>query len=182
MFACDICFAQCDNIDETVNTCSRECSQAQQLLETGTKILCGTRPTEDPRIFFFPQSFGRLCDLYSVMSIKRAHTRSIGAQQEMDYKLSKMKKTLTTLLGQLFFEEKQRELMRRLLIELFRTNAKMWLLKDMARNKRYDEATRKDSLYATLEKSDERHEIVKQLDILHSGKTTTYRVHNGVEN
>lgn len=181
MNKCVICADDFENMDVKVVICSRECSYAFQLLEAGEQLLTGTRPTEDTRIFFFPQSFGKLCDIYCVLSLRRAHTRSIGAQQEVDYRISKMRKSLTTLLGQLFFDEKQREKMRIVLTDLFQTNAKIWAAKDRARNVKYDVEVRKEALWDTLQESDKRHGLIQQLDILHSGKTHTYKVYNSKE-
>jgi hypothetical protein len=181
MKTCDLCKSDFENLDELARACSRECQASLELLGEGTRIILETRPTEDPRIFFFPQSFGNLVDLYCVMSVKRAHSRSIRNQQEIGYKLSKLKKSITTMLGQVFYDPVQRSGVCQLYGELFRANSRMWAANDKARNKRYSEQERKDFFFSTIQDSTVRHKVIQQLDILHSGKSFTYKVYNGEE-
>jgi len=178
---CEICKAEFESIDELQVTCSTECRQSNELLAEGKRLMTGTVPSSDSRIFFYPLSFGALCDLYSVMSLRRANTRSIRNQQETDYKIGRIKKNIVDLLEQLFHEKKNRDSMASLLEALFKLNAEIWALKDNALNKRYDDETRKDAALRVLEKIEERTSLIQQLDILHGGRTYTYRVINGKE-
>ncbi len=181
MTNCWMCSSEFENVEASVLYCSTQCRQALGMADAGIKMIKGTKPTEDSRIFFYPISFGTLSDMYAVMSLKRAHTPSIGNQQEMDYRISRLRRNLTTLLGQIFYDESQREAMSKLLTELFTVNAIIWEAKDKSRNERYDLQTRKDALYSTLTSEFERNKIIQQLDILYSGKTMQYKVHNGSE-
>lgn len=152
-----------------------------EMQDNATDIILRTRPTEDIRIFFYPLSFGALCDMYCTLALRRANTRSIGRQQEIDYKRSKLKKNIQTMLGQLFFDETARNKMAMLFRSLFRANAQIWAAYDRARNERYDDTVRKDALFSTIQPMALRDGIVRQLDILHSGKSLSYRVYNGLE-
>jgi hypothetical protein len=181
MSNCVMCESEFESLDEKQATCSTECRQSNEMMIEGSRILESTMPSEDSRIFFYPMSFGTLCDLYSVMSIRRANTRSIRNQQEMDYKITRVKKNIVDLLEQLFHETTQRSNMAVLLEKLFKVNAEGWTLKDVAMNKRYDEETRADAALRAIEKIEERTALIQQLDILHAGRTHTYRVLNGKE-
>jgi hypothetical protein len=181
MKACEICKAEFESIDEAQDLCSLTCRQIRECLNEGKRLLEETSPSADPRIFYFPMTFGVLCDLYTVMSIKRANTRSIKNQQEMDYRIGRLKKNITTVLGQLFHDKAHRANMALLLSRLFKLHATGWSLRDQALNRRYDLATQERAALEYLRLNEERIGLVQQLDILQSGRTHTYGVNNGKE-
>jgi hypothetical protein len=181
MKTCSICKAEFEGLDPAQDYCSLICRQVKECMDDGSRMIEGTAPSEDSRIFYFPMTFGTLCDLYTVMSIKRANTRSIKHQQEMDYRLGRVKKNITTLLGQLFQDPTHRANMVLVLKKLFRLHATGWALKDRGMNRRYDKATQQEAALEYLQLSEERIGLIQQLDILHAGRTYTYGVMNGKE-
>jgi hypothetical protein len=178
---CVICDSKFSNINLEIEYCSNPCQVAEEMLSDLSQVIEATKPSEDPRIFFFPLSFGRLVDEFVILSLKRSYTKSIKRQQELDYMLFKCKKSIQTTLGQIFHDDKFREGMTKAAKQLFQINAMMWNRNDLARDKSIPENIRKERYWDLIELGDQRHKLIRQLDMMIQGKTTTFHIFAGME-
>lgn len=126
----DKCFVcNSDYLSEAGETfCTRQCGDAKKYIEGLTVLVAGTMPSEDPRIFFFPMTFGELCDKYAVFCLRRSFTKSISSQQKLDYRIFKLKRSIETHLAQVSLQ--LRASISKSADLLFRLNAQIWRLRD----------------------------------------------------
>ena len=168
---CPICKSSYYNVDKD-EVCSQQCTNAKTHLDNAVSLIKITKPTEDPRIFFFPLTFGELCDKYSVLSLKRSFTKSISLQQKLDYRLFKLRRAIETHLGQL--TTVIRANIDESFTVLFQTNAEIWRIRDA------------QNLYAdkTLDGQEEllrikRSHKISELDAFAGNQSTQSRIING---
>mgnify|MGYP001563859210 CR=1 FL=1 len=176
---CQICTTEFRNEDPEEKLCSSNCSQVSELMGDVCAIIKGTSPSDDPRIFFFPLSFGQLLDHYVVTSLRRSATHSVARQQRMDYDLLRLKKSITTHIGQIAFIKSMRDGINVLVHRLFEINARIWNANDLARRETIPLDERQKMFFNTVSYSGIRVKTIRQLDILMTGKTTEVRIYCG---
>lgn len=181
MKTCSVCGSDYDNVDASVQVCSGPCGTSSEMLTDLVGTIERTRPTSDPRIFFYPLGFGKLVDEYTILSLKRSHAKSVKTQQEIDYQIWKCKKSIQTHVGQMHWPDSYREALNTLVVKLYRTNAAIWRNNDLARNRKFSDDVRRERYFANLKLGDERTSCIRQLDTILTGKTGFVRVYCGEE-
>ena len=179
MNECAICDRIYENDDKKVQTCSKACDDGLELMESGLDLAWKTMPDEDPRIFFYRLSFGRIIDEWSLLCLKRANTRSIRNQQEVDYSIFQIRRCIETNLKQIIREEKQRKSLMALMQDLFELNGLIWRYRDLAEDRNLPILDQKNCLFRTIPLLHDRDKIIRSIDTLVSSKTTHFRVING---
>lgn len=179
MKTCVCCSSSFDNLDVSIQTCSNGCASSLEMTSDLQHFIKKVEPSKDPRIFFYPMSFGRLVDEYTILALKRGFTPSISRQQRLDYLLFKCKRSIETRLGQIAYVERQREGILKLIETLYQTNGTIWKLNDFARNKNLPLSDRTEKYFEIVELQEKRDRAIAQLDILVQGKSEHYRIYNG---
>jgi hypothetical protein len=138
-------------------------------------------PSDDARIFFYPLSFGNLADQYTILCLKRASTKSIKRQQELDYRIFRARRSIETNLIQLHINQQIQDGLVSLFENLFRINAQLWRLNDLARDEKLPLDARKENYFLCIGLGEKRDNLIRQLDILVNSKSVSYRVFNGMD-
>lgn len=173
---CPVCDSKFEN---NSGFCSQSCKSIQEMTYSCIDLISGVRPTDDPRIFFYPLSFGRIIDEWSILCLKRANTNSIKSQQELDYLIFKVRRSIETQLGQIVFEQKHRNSVISLTQELASINSKIWRERDLAEDPRISMDFRKSAAFKALQLARERDNRIKALDFLVSGRSHLIKIFNG---
>lgn len=173
---CSICKSECANEDAKL-TCSKICEGAETFQHQLTALIEGTRPSDDPRIFFFPLTFGELCDKYGVMSLRRCFAKSPAMQQKLDYRIFKLKRSIETHMAQL--STVLRGSIAQASKELFSLNAHIWRLHDKAILMGTD-ALAVGTIYFEMEAQNRlRLAKIRELDEIVGHVSTSIRIDNG---
>jgi hypothetical protein len=173
---CQQCGSECGPENEF---CSKRCEELLDRSQHLQKLMIVTQPSEDHRIFFYPLTFGRLVDEYVTMTLKQVSTRSIRYKQELDYILFKCNKSIETHISQIAYDRRHRASFSKLVCDLFGIAGEIWRLNELARDPRASESMKRDLAYSILSLNDQRHQKIKELDVLLTGRTTHVRVYSG---
>ena len=176
---CAMCSTEFGNDDPKVQVCCPGCKLYMNSIDDTEKVVTDTGPSEDPRIFFYPLSFGELINRYSILHLKRIHAVSIRHQQETDYKIFKCKKSIQTNLSQIFKEKNHRAGIFALVKEVFECNAIIWRTRDLSRDERISVGDRATILFTVIPLEEKKTKAMLQLDVLLTGRSTNFSIFNG---
>jgi len=178
---CVVCESKFDNVDSAVCICSSDCKAALEMHQETNTLIETTKPNPDPRIFFFPLTYGELTDKLIIYILRRAHCKRIKNQQELDYKIFKIRKSLTTHLCQLFHDEKHRNAIKELTNKLMKLNAKIFSIEERARDIRLNLDMREKIYFERTSLTDQRDDTIHQLEILVSSRGSHFKTYNGID-
>lgn len=160
-------------------TCSSPCEDLFDFRRQLETLFLKTKPTDDPRIFFFPLTFGELVDKYCVFCLRRSFTKTIGLQQKIDYRIFKLKRGIETTIAQLAYNKSMRNAFAGGFIELLGIHAQIWRKRDLLRSDKLTSENRLELYEGIAKLDDERLRVVRDLDNIVGHQSTSIRVYDG---
>lgn len=160
---CQICGH--DIVKSQDDICSDKCRNSeQQVNEFSTDLK--NYFSEDPRVFFYDVGFGKLCDILTVLIIKRNKQTVLNGQLETDFQIGRIKQSILTKVNRACTDQRFRKAVNSLIHQLFLVNSNIW-------RKRSKES--KENYFDLMKKRDE---LRKQLEAIVDGRTRTNRVYD----
>lgn len=178
MKTCSLCQA---SFESEAKVCSQSCETILELKETCETFILETPATDDPRIFFYPLSFGELADFMTKLSILRSRAKTIQCQQQTDYRIFKCRRSLETHIGQFNRTKTYRMSLANLFSKLFDLNAFSARLFDLMDDARLDGEARDAIASSYCESHKMKLKIINELDQIASGKPHVSEIINGIE-